>query len=317
MIYTVTLNPSLDLYIHEGDYTYGGTGRLDKEELRAGGKGINVSLVLKNLGHKSVALGFTAGFTGDEIERQLRTAGLDTDFIKASDGNSRVNIKFLDHEGSELNAAGPKPDESSINALLEKIALLDDGDVLILSGSLPCGVDPGLYGRILEVTKRKSIFTALDTSGEALRTSLKSKPYFIKPNISEAAHICGIDIPELKRNMSLEDIKLIHSCALTLKKSGAGNVLISCGAAGAFFLSEDYSAYYAEAPEGIAVNTVGAGDSMTAAFAASRIEGHTLCDSFKFAVAAGSACAFKEGFPSGEEIRAMMGRVKLIDIPDV
>ena len=317
MIYTLTLNPSLDLYIHEGDYTYGGTGRIDEEELRAGGKGINVSFVLRNMGHKSVALGFTAGFTGDEIERQLRAAGLDTDFIKASEGNSRVNIKFLDHEGSELNAAGPGIDESLINTLLDKIAKLDNGDALILSGSLPRGVDPCFYARILEVTKRKSIFTALDTSGEALRTALKAKPYFIKPNLSEAAHICGIDIPELNRHISLEDIKMIHSCALNLKRSGAGNVLISCGAAGAFFLSEDYSAYYAEAPEGIAVNTVGAGDSMTAAFAASRIEGCSLRDSFKFAVAAGSACAFTESFPSGEVIRALAGKVKLIKVPDI
>ena len=317
MIYTVTLNPSLDLYIHEGDYTYGGTGRIDEEELRAGGKGINVSFVLKNLGHKSVALGFTAGFTGDEIERQLRASGLDTDLIKASEGNSRVNIKFLDHEGSELNAAGPKPDDPSINALLEKIALLDNGDVLILSGSLPRGLDSGFYSRILEITKHKSICTVLDTSGEALRVSLKAKPFLIKPNLSEAANICGIDIPKLNRHMSLEDIKMIHSCTQTLKRSGAVNVLISCGAAGAFFLAEDNSAYYAEAPEGIAVNTVGAGDSMTAAFVASKIEGHTLYDSFKFAVAAGSACAFTEGFPSEEEVKEQVGKVKLIKVSDL
>ncbi|MBQ5312074.1 MAG: 1-phosphofructokinase family hexose kinase [Oscillospiraceae bacterium] len=252
MIYTLTLNPAIDYNVKLGTLSPGGMNRTDSESVRCGGKGINVSAVLKNLGTQSTALGFIAGFTGDELERQLAARGIKTDFIRLESGITRICMKIAEKDGreTEINASGPDISASALDRLKEKLCRLGDGDTLLLAGSVPGSVPDDIYEDICSRLSRKVRLTA-DASGKLLTNILRVSPWLIKHNQIEAGEICGTVID------SHEDAE---RCALHLRGMGAVNVIVSMGANGSVLAAEDGRVYHIAAAAGTAVNTVGSGD---------------------------------------------------------
>jgi len=291
MIYTLTLNPSIDYIIKTGSFNTGMTNRTVSEEIYAGGKGINVSIVLNNLGVNSTALGFIAGFTGDKIESDIKAVGINTDFIRLSEGFSRINIKLADAEGTEINGAGPDIDSKSLDMLYEKISRLDKDDIMVLSGSIPGKVSQGTYEKICKILSEKSIRFTLDTTGDALTGSLKYHPFLIKPNHHELSEIYGADI-------KTRDDAIPY--AKRLKEAGALNVLVSLGENGALLIDEYDTVHSLPAPKGKCINFVGAGDAMIAGFLSEITKGGDYASAFVTAIASGSASAFSEHFASAE-----------------
>lgn len=274
MIYTLTLNPSLDYLLDTPDLKLGETNRSTSESIHFGGKGINVSFVLKELGIDSVCLGFTAGFTGDELENCLRSAGLKTDLVHLDKGSTRINVKIKDKDITEINAKGPEITDDDMEKLFIKLEKLTDGDTLILAGSVPKGFDC-IYSDIMRRLSGKSIRFVVDTTGEKLVSCLKYRPYLIKPNLSELCEITG---------ETLSTIEEIEKAAKKLQSQGAVNVLVSMGDKGAILLDENGKTYTAEPIKIIPVNTVGAGDSMVAGFIAGVDRG------YNYALKLGNAC---------------------------
>lgn len=300
MVYTVTFNPSLDYIVSTGDFKLGMTNRTKTEQMFIGGKGINVSIVLNNLCIKSRALGFTAGFTGAEIEKRAAALGIDCDFIRVKNGFSRINVKLKDYDGTELNGKGPKISSEEAEALLEKLDCLRPGDVLVLAGSIPESIPGNIYGTILERLKDRDVLVVADTSGDLLLNVLKYRPFLIKPNHHELGEIFDAD---LKTRAS------VVPYAQKLQKAGARNVLVSMAGEGAVFLSEKGSVCMLKAPEGRLVNAVGAGDSMVAGFIAGWLEKENYDYAFKMGVAAGSASAFSEFLATEQEIETVYRRL--------
>lgn len=293
MVYTVTINPSLDYIATVDNFRVGMTNRTNSELILPGGKGINVSQVLKNLDVDNVALGFVAGFTGDELSKRLENMHIKTDFIKLTKGNTRINVKLRSNVETEINGQGPVISEEDIEILMRKLDDLTDGDIVVLAGSIPSGVTKELYKIIMERLSGKNVDVVVDATKELLTCVLPLRPFLIKPNNYELSEIFGT---ELKNR---EDVV---PYAKKLKDMGARNVLVSLGGEGAVLVTEAGEVYAGKAPEGVLVNSVGAGDSMVAGFIAGFLESQSLEKAFCMGVAAGSASAFSEYLATKENI---------------
>lgn len=300
MIYTVTFNPSLDYIVSVNDFRLGLTNRTDSEQIFPGGKGINVSTILTNLGIESTALGFVAGFTGEEIVRGVEERGIRSDFIQIGSGISRINMKLKNIDGTEINGMGPKISPEKVEELMKKLDVLGEGDVLVLAGSIPASMPDDMYSRILERMDGKGVVSVVDATGDLLLNVLKYRPFLIKPNNHELGELFGVRLTKRKE---------VAPYVRKLQERGARNVLVSMAGEGAVLVAEDGSVYDAPAPEGVLVNAVGAGDSMVAGFTAGWLEKQDYRHAFYMGVAAGSASAFSEYLATKEEIMALYERI--------
>lgn len=300
MIYTVTFNPSLDYIVSVDDFRLGRTNRTSSELLLPGGKGINVSTILTNLGIESTALGFVAGFTGEEIVRRAEEIGIRSDFIRISGGVSRINVKLKNIDGTEINGMGPDIGKDKVAELMEKLSALGEGDVLVLAGSIPASMPDDIYSRILEQLDGKGVMYVVDATGDLLLNVLRYHPFLIKPNNHELGEIFGVELKTREE---------VVPYGRKLQEMGAENVLISMAGEGAVLVAEDGKVYEAPAPEGTLVNAVGAGDSMVAGFTAGWMERHDCRHAFYMGVASGSASAFSEYLATKDEIMELYGRI--------
>ena len=300
MIYTVTFNPSIDYTACVDEITLSKTNRSYDEQIFFGGKGINVSMVLKQLGVGSKALGFTAGFTGAALEGYLESIGIDFDFVRLDSGFSRINVKLKGLTETEINGSGPDIPKQKLEQLLDKLDKLQSSDVLVLAGSIPRSVDEDIYEVILKRIEGKGIRTVVDASGKLLLNSLKYKPFLIKPNLDELGGLFGVN---------LTDKAQAKEYALKLKQMGAQNVLVSMAGDGAVMVDENGGAYEIDAFKGSMKNSVGAGDSMVAGFLAAIESGESLDFALKLATAAGSATAFSDGLAVKEDIFALLSQL--------
>ncbi len=296
MVYTVTFNPAIDYVVHTGEMKLGATNRSEKEEMYFGGKGINVSIVLRELGIDSKALGFTAGFTGEAIENGLSEMGIDADFVRLKNGNSRINVKIKSTEETELNGQGPDIDEAAINALFAKLDKLSDGDTLILAGSIPSSLPSDIYEKILERLSGRNIKTVVDATKDLLLNVLKYKPFLVKPNNHELGEMFGV---ELKTDEEIEKY------ARKLQEMGAVNVLISMAGDGAMLIDEYGKMHRCGVCKGTVKNSVGAGDSMVAGFTAGSLKGDYEY-ALKLGTAAGGATAFSDGLAEKAKIDELL-----------
>lgn len=292
MIYTVTFNPAIDYVVHTDDMKTGSVNRSSKEEIYFGGKGINVSWVLSELGIKSKALGFVAGFTGKAIEDGIKAKGIETDFVHLEKGFSRINVKIKSSEETELNGQGPVITDEAIKKLYSKLNKLEDGDTLILAGSIPNTLPSDIYEKILEHISSKDIKIVVDATKDLLLKVLKFRPFLIKPNNHELGEMFGI---ELKTNEE------IIKYARRLKDMGAVNVLISMAGDGAILIDKDDNVHTCGVCKGKVKNSVGAGDSMVAGFVAGSVDGDYEY-ALKLGTASGGATAFSDGLAKKNEI---------------
>ena len=297
MIYTVTFNPSLDYIVRLDSFTAGEINRTNYEKVLGGGKGINVSIVLSNLGHKSTALGFTAGFTGDEITRQLEGFGVKQDFIRLTKGFSRINVKVKADKETEINGQGPDITPEAQQKLFKQLDQLKENDTLVLAGSIPNTLPDDIYQRIMERLSKKNIRIVVDATKNLLMNVMPYRPFLIKPNNHELGEMFGV---------VLKTDEEIIAHAKKLQEKGARNVLISMAGDGAIMLTEDGDIYRSEAPKGKLVNSVGAGDSMVAGFIAGYTETRSYEKAFFMGVATGSASAFSENLATRAEAEALL-----------
>lgn len=300
MICTVTFNPSLDYIVDVEDFKLGLTNRTSSELILPGGKGINVSIVLRNLGICNRALGFTAGFTGDEIIRRLQEMGVESDFIRIERGISRINLKLKSIDGTEINGAGPDISPERVEELMEKLDSLKEGDVLFLAGSIPASMPDDMYERIMKRLEGRGVMTVVDATKDLLVKVLKYHPFLVKPNNHELGEIFGV---ELKTR---EDVVPYGK---KLQEMGAENVLISMAGEGAVLIATNGQVYKKPVPTGTLVNGVGAGDSMVAGFMAGWMEKRDYRHAFYMGIAAGSASAFSENLATGKEVEAVYRQV--------
>lgn len=301
MIYTVTLNPSLDYFLSVEHFSIGKTNRSTEEVYRPGGKGINVSWVLHNLGLESTALGFLAGFTGQEIKRQMESTGITTDFIELPRGMSRLNVKIKQMDATEINASGPVLSEENLKQLRQKLAVLKKGDILILSGSLPVSVPTDIYKTLMEEVQGKEIPVIVDAIGDALLKTLPLHPFLIKPNHQELSELFCVELTTREQ---------VVPYAKKLQEQGARNVLISLGGAGAVLLDQNGMVHESDVPRGKLINAVGAGDSMVAGFLTGYLEKQDMEHAFCMGVAAGSASAFSEGLADRETVEQLYRQIR-------
>lgn len=311
MIYTVTFNPSLDYIVAVEDFAGGTINRTVDEKIYAGGKGINVSMVLKNLGVKSTALGFLAGFTGDRIRQMLEEKGVSADFIPV-EGLSRINVKLRSvetrqdeertrqgiavKEETEINGQGPAITEPAIEALYEKLDMLKKDDILVLAGSIPGTMSATIYMDIMKYLQGSGVRIVVDATKDLLKNVLPYQPFLIKPNNHELGELFGVE---------LSDKAEVLFYAKKLQEQGARNVLVSMAGEGAVLVAEDGSEYQAPAPQGNVKNSVGAGDSMVAGFLAGYLTQGNYEEAFKMGVCTGSASAFSEEFATQEEVQEL------------
>lgn len=297
MIYTVTFNPSLDYVVNVPSFETGRVNRTIDETIFPGGKGINVSIVLNNLGIDNKALGFTAGFTGDALKNLLNKRGVNNDFIPVDSGMTRINVKLRSDEETEINGQGPKITTQHIGVIYEKLDYLDEDDYLVLAGSIPDSLPNSVYMDIMQRLHDKNIKIIVDATGELLLNALQYKPFLVKPNIHELGEMFGVTITD--KNEVIEYGK-------KLMNMGARNVLVSMAAEGAVLLAENEIIYQAEAPRGELKNSVGAGDAMVAGFIAGYINKDDYEEAFKMGIYTGSASAFSEELATKEEILELM-----------
>ena len=295
MIYTLTFNPAIDYVMHAGNIDFGSTNRSEKEEIYFGGKGINVSVVLAELGLPSTALGFVGGFTGDALDAHLKHRGINTNFVRLAGGFTRINVKLMGEAETEINGAGPEIGEADLEKLYDKLDSLSEGDILLLAGSVPSSLPCDIYEKIMSRIPCRGIKFAVDASGELLTSTLKHKPFLIKPNKDELEGIF---------KAKLECDKDIIEAAKSLKSAGAVNVLVSLGGDGAILIDEFGEVHRRSAHRGKALNTVGAGDSMVAGFLAGIYRGYEYA--LKLGCAAGSATAFSRGLATRDDIEKLM-----------
>lgn len=300
MIYTITFNPAIDYVVHTGALEPGGVNRSTKEEIYFGGKGINVSFVLKELDLTSKALGFIAGFTGDAIEKGLAEKGIETDFVHLKEGFTRINVKIKSGEETELNGQGPYIDESAIRELFQKLDSLQNGDTLVLAGSIPGTLPADIYEQILQYISHKEIKTVVDATGELLLRVLKYKPFLIKPNNYELGELF---------HTTLKDISEIETYARKLQEMGARNVLISMAGDGALLIDEHGKNHRCGVCKGAVKNSVGAGDSMVAGFIAGSQNGDYEY-ALKLGTATGGATAFSDGLAQKQEIFELLKQLQ-------
>lgn len=299
MIYTVTFNPSLDYIVSVENLKLGEVNRTVKEIMNPGGKGINVSLVLHNLGYESTALGFQAGFTGKEIVRLMEEQGISSDFIQVDNGLSRINVKVRAREESEINGMGPGIEEADIQKLYAQLERLQDGDTLVLAGSIPTVMPETMYSDIMRRLSEKNLQIVVDATKDLLVNVLEYHPFLIKPNNHELGEIFGV---------TLNTRDAVIPYARKLQEKGARNVLISMAGEGAVLLTEEGKVYQSEAPKGKVKNSVGAGDSMVAGFMAGYLASKDYEQAFYMGVCTGSAFAFSEGMATGEEVHNLLGQ---------
>lgn len=298
MIYTVTFNPSLDYVIQVDDLTLGRVNRTTKEAIFPGGKGVNVSVILSNLGIKSKALGFIAGFTGKQLEKMLTDFGCYTDFIELKEGLTRINVKVNSNEESEINGQGPNIGDRAITELFEKLDCLQNGNILVLAGSIPNTLPEDIYESIMERLQTKGVRIVVDATKDLLLNVLKYHPFLIKPNNHELGEMFGV---------TLKTDEEIITYAKKLQEKGAGNVLISMAGDGAILITEDGEIHKGLPPKGEVVNSVGAGDSMVAGFLTGYLNTGDYEKAFKLGIATGSATAFLAWLAEKEDV------VKLLD----
>ena len=297
MIYTVTLNPSLDYMVKVDHIDLGAVNRTVSESICPGGKGINVSIVLKNLGFDSTALGFLAGSTGVDIRKRLEILGIKSDFIEVFDGMSRINVKIRSDEETEINGMGPAISSADIDKLFGKLDSLREGDVLVLAGSIPSAVPETIYSDIMKKLDGRGIDIVVDAANDLLMNSIPYHPFVIKPNNHELGEIFGVDLKTRDEVMPY---------ARKLRQKGARNVIVSMAGEGAVMVAEDGTEYGMEAPKGDVVNSVGAGDSMVAGFIAGYLSTGSYEQAFRMGVCTGSASAFSEALATKADACALL-----------
>ena len=293
MIYTVTFNPSLDYIVSIDDFHLGKTNRTRTEQMLPGGKGINVSTVLHNLGIENTALGFTAGFTGEELLRKMKEIGFYCDFIPLEHGCSRINIKMKDFDGTEINGQGPSISQEAIRRRMEKLDQGTSGDILVLAGSIPKSMPDSIYRDILSSLSGRSIQFVVDATQNLLLNVLEYHPFLIKPNNYELGELFHVELNTREE---------VVPCAKKLQEMGARNVLVSMAGQGAVLAAENGEIHMQPAPKGTLVNAVGAGDSMVAGFVAGWTRKQDYRHAFRMGISAGSASAFSDLLASKEEI---------------
>ena len=299
MICTVTFNPSLDYIVRVDDMRLGVINRTTYEQVLPGGKGINVSIVLGNLGHESRALGFLAGFTGAEIARRVREAGVSADFIEVAEGMSRINAKIKSNEETELNGQGPLITETDIEQLYARLDVLSQDDTLVISGSVPATLPGDMYERIMERLDGRGVRIVVDAERELLTRVLPYRPFLVKPNNIELGDIYGV---------KLETRADVIPYARRMQQAGARNVLVSMAGEGGVLVAESGEVFDSPAAKGEVVNSVGAGDSSVAGFLAGLAETSSYETAFRMALAAGSASAFSDHLATRPEVEELMAR---------
>ena len=301
MIYTITFNPALDYYVTVDGLSMGRTNRTQSEYMLPGGKGINVSTVLSNLGVESTALGFVAGFTGDELTKRVQELGIKADFICLKEGQTRINVKILNHEGTEINGMGPAITQEGLEQLYAKIDEMQSKDTLILAGSIPSGVSQDIDMQILQRVKDRQVRCVVDATGKLLKDTLCYHPFLIKPNHQELGELFEVQLSSREE---------VIPYAKKLQELGAQNVLVSLAGEGAVLVDETGVVYESAAPKGTLVNGVGAGDSMVAGFLYGYEQGEYK-EAFAMALAAGSASAFSSDLATGEQIREVRNQITI------
>ena len=296
MIYTVTFNPSLDYIVSVDNFTCGIVNRTTDEIIFPGGKGINVSMVLKNLGFENTALGFLAGFTGNRIQDLLEEKGVRADFISVEKGISRINVKLRSNEETEINGQGPDIKKDELQQMFDKLYKLQSGDCLILAGTIPASLPSDIYEQIMEKLMNRNIDIVVDATKDLLLNVLKFHPFLIKPNNHELGEMFGV---------VLKSDDEIVEYAKKLQVMGARNVLISMAGDGAILITETGEVHKIGVPKGTVVNSVGAGDSMVAGFTASYLKDHDYMEALKRGTATGSATAFSEGLATADKVEEL------------
>ena len=300
MIYTVTFNPSLDYIVSVENFQLGITNRTSSELMLPGGKGINVSTVLMNLGIENKALGFVAGYVGDEIIRRLEEMGVQNGFIRIEEGVSRINLKLKSIDGTEINGQGPVISPEHVEELMKQLDRLGEGDVLFLSGSIPSSMPDDAYQKIMERLDGRGVQIVVDATKDLLLNVLEYHPFLIKPNNHELGELFGVELKTREE---------VIPYAKKLQEKGAVNVLVSMAGEGAVLIDANEDVYMAPAPKGTLVNGVGAGDSMVAGFMAGWLEKQDYEHAFCMGVSAGSASAFSEHLATKAEIEAVYQQV--------
>lgn len=303
MIYTVTFNPSLDYIVSVENFQLGLTNRTSSELMLPGGKGVNVSTVLMNLGIENTALGFAAGFVGDEIIRQMEEMGVQNGFIRIEEGVSRINLKLKSIDGTEINGQGPVISPKHVEELMKRLDRLGEGDVLFLSGSIPASMPDDAYQKIMERLDGRGVQIIVDATKDLLMKVLEYHPFLIKPNNHELGEIFDVELRTREE---------VIPYAKKLQEKGAVNVLVSMAGEGAVFIDANGDVHMAPAPRGTLVNGVGAGDSMVAGFMAGWLEKQDYEHAFCMGVSAGSASAFSEHLATKAEIETVYQQVRVI-----
>ncbi|MDE6923662.1 MAG: 1-phosphofructokinase [Acetatifactor sp.] len=303
MIYTVTFNPAIDYAIGVDTLELGMTNRSAFEQLLPGGKGLNASTILNHLGVDNVALGFIAGFTGAEIKRSFEAMGGKSDFIELKEGISRINVKIKSVSETEINAAGPVINSEALVQLMTKLNALEDGDILILAGSIPASLPDSLYSDIMKMLSDRKVMIAVDATKDLLVNVLPHRPFLVKPNNHELGEIFGV---------TLKTREEVVPYAKRLQEKGAANVLVSMAGEGAVLLTETGEVLMSGAPKGKVKNSVGAGDSMVAGFIAGWCEKKDYAHAFKMGISSGSASAFSELLATKAEIRQVYDAFELL-----
>jgi len=300
VIYTVTFNPAIDYMVQVDDLTIGEVNRTTYEQMYYGGKGINVSTVLKNLDIDSVALGFIAGFTGTTMEKGVKEQGVNADFIRLEEGMTRINVKIKSGKETEINGQGPTITPAALEELFQKIDQIREGDILVLAGSIPTTMPDDIYENIMARVESKQVRVVVDATKDLLMNVLKFHPFLIKPNNHELGEMFGVTL------RTDEDITYY---AKKLQEKGAHNVLISMAADGAILIDEKGKFYKIGVPKGKVLNSVGAGDSMVAGFIAGYLRWNDYGMALRLGTAAGSATAFSEGLATGELVQTLLSKI--------
>lgn len=304
MIYTVTLNPSIDYFIEAQDFNLGKVNRTTKDRKAPGGKGINVSRMLNNLGVKSKVLGFVGGFTGEYIVKALENENIKTNFIKVSD-DSRINIKLkTEASETEMNGSGPTIKRDHLDQLLEIISNLEEKDSLVLAGSIQTNLPNDLYTQMMELVRDRGTKVVVDTSGTALTQVLPYKPFLVKPNHHELGEIF---------ECSIKTVEEVIPYGKKLIEMGAQHAIVSMADQGALLFTND-KVVYANVPNGTLINSIGSGDSVVAGFLAAYDKTSHLLESFRYGIATGSGTAFSDGLATEEEVTSLLKEVKLTQI---
>ena len=301
MIYTLTVNPSLDYMVKLESFSYGEIHRSIAEEIIYGGKGINVSKMLQHLGAESIAYAFVGGETASIFEQGIQKLGIRTSFVHVKQGFTRINVKICAELETEINGQGPQPDEEECNKMMKRLSKLQQGDILILAGSIQKSIPETFYAKIVRMVSDQGALCIVDTNGKSLLHAVNERPFLIKPNIDELEELFQCPMKE----------GILFSSMQALQQKGVRNILVSCGEKGAYLLDEQGAIYYGKSIEGIVKNTIGCGDSMVAGFLYGWMKHADYLEAFRMALASGSATAFTNGIASGEEVRALLEKVEI------